>query len=248
VVTPKVIPTFTQVATICSGSSLSALPTTSNNGITGTWSPVINNSSTTTYTFIPTAGQCASTAQMTILILTGNATFITNSFSNNSFGSYSINDPIQFTNLSSPGFISIRWDFGDGTLSNEENPLHTFIREDSYEIIQTVTYPFGCVYTNHITLIIDKGYKLIVPTGFTPNENVLNDYFAPEFIGLKAIQFDVYDTWGELIYSEFGDRIKGWDGKINSQEAENGNYYFTLSAKTFYGTTINLHNPFVLIK
>jgi gliding motility-associated-like protein len=240
VVTPKVIPIFTPVAAICSGSTLPVLPTTSDNGITGTWSPAINNTSTTTYTFIPTAGQCASTVQMTIGILTGNATFITNSFSNNSFGSYSINDPIQFTNLSSPGFISIRWDFGDGTISNEENPLHIFIREDSYEIIQTVTYPFGCVYTNHITLIM--------PTGFTPNENVQNDYFAPEFIGLKSIQFDVYDTWGELIYSEFGDRIKGWDGKIKGKEAENGNYYFTLSAKTFYGTTINLHNPFVLIK
>jgi gliding motility-associated-like protein len=87
-----------------------------------------------------------------------------------------------------------------------------------------------------------------MPTGFTPNENVQNDYFAPEFLGLKAIQFDVYDTWGELIYSEYGDRIIGWDGKIKGKEAENGNYYFNLSAKTFYGTTINLQNPFVLIK
>ncbi|MBY0486172.1 MAG: hypothetical protein K2P85_03120, partial [Flavobacteriaceae bacterium] len=32
-------PTFTQVANICSGATLSALPTTSTNGITGTWSP-----------------------------------------------------------------------------------------------------------------------------------------------------------------------------------------------------------------
>jgi gliding motility-associated-like protein len=248
VVTPKETPTFTQVATICSGSTLSALPTTSNNGITGTWSPAINNTSTTTYTFIPTVGQCASTVQMTIVILIGNATHTSNSYSNSSFGSYSINDPVQFTNLSIPGFINIKWDFGDGTFTNEENPLHIFIREGSYEIIQTVTYPFGCVYKNYITLIIDKGYKLIMPTGFTPNENVQNDYFAPEFLGLKAIQFDVYDTWGELIYSEYGDRIIGWDGKIKGKEAENGNYYFNLSAKTFYGTTINLQNPFVLIK
>jgi gliding motility-associated-like protein len=248
VLTPKETPTFTQVASICSGASLSALPTTSNNGITGTWLPAINNTATTTYTFVPTAGQCASTVQMTIVILNGNATYTSNSYSYSSFGSYSINDPVQFTNLSIPGFINIKWNFGDGTFTNEENPLHTFIREGSYEIIQTVTYPFGCVYTNYITLIIDKGYKLIMPTGFTPNENVQNDYFAPEFLGLKAIQFDVYDTWGELIYSEFGDRIKGWDGKIKGQEAENGNYYFNLSAKTFYGTTINLQNPFVLIK
>jgi gliding motility-associated-like protein len=248
IVNPNIIPTFTQVASICTGSTLSALPTTSNNGVIGTWVPAINNTTTTVYTFIPASGQCATQATMTIVVTNGNATYTSNSYSYSSFGSYSINDPVQFTNLSIPGFINIKWNFGDGTFTNEENPLHTFIREGSYEIIQTVTYPFGCVYTNYITLIIDKGYKLIMPTGFTPNENVQNDYFAPEFLGLKEIQFDVYDTWGELIYSEYGDRIIGWDGKIKGKEAENGNYYFNLSAKTFYGTTINLQNPFVLIK
>ncbi|MEY3084206.1 MAG: putative adhesin, partial [Bacteroidota bacterium] len=37
-VSPITTPTFTQVAAICSGGSLSALPTTSNNSISGTWS------------------------------------------------------------------------------------------------------------------------------------------------------------------------------------------------------------------
>jgi uncharacterized protein (TIGR02145 family) len=67
-VNPNVNPTFNAVASICSGASLSALPTTSNNGITGTWSPALNNTATTTYTFTPTAGQCASTAMMTITV------------------------------------------------------------------------------------------------------------------------------------------------------------------------------------
>ena len=35
---------------------LGALPTTSNNGITGTWAPAINNTATTTYTFTPAVG------------------------------------------------------------------------------------------------------------------------------------------------------------------------------------------------
>ena len=76
VVNPIVTPTFTQVAAICSGASLNALPTTSNNSITGTWSPALNNTATTTYTFTPTAGQCASTATMTITVnpLTNNTT------------------------------------------------------------------------------------------------------------------------------------------------------------------------------
>jgi serine protease inhibitor len=41
------------------------LPTTSNNGITGVWSPQFDPNNTTTYTFEPDDGQCASTAEMT---------------------------------------------------------------------------------------------------------------------------------------------------------------------------------------
>ncbi len=49
-------------------AALSALPTTSNNGITGTWAPALNNTATTTYTFTPTAGQCATTTTLTITV------------------------------------------------------------------------------------------------------------------------------------------------------------------------------------
>ena len=68
--TPLITPTFTAVATICSGGTLSSLPTTSLNGITGTWSPALNNTATTTYTFTPTTGLCATTATMTITVNT----------------------------------------------------------------------------------------------------------------------------------------------------------------------------------
>jgi hypothetical protein len=67
-VTPNVTPTFTAVSAICAGATLSALPTTSTNGITGTWSPALNNAATTTYTFTPTAGQCATTTTLTITV------------------------------------------------------------------------------------------------------------------------------------------------------------------------------------
>jgi hypothetical protein len=67
-VSPKTTPTFTQVAAVCSGATISALPTTSTNAVTGTWSPAINNLATTLYTFTPTAGLCANTATMTITV------------------------------------------------------------------------------------------------------------------------------------------------------------------------------------
>lgn len=68
VVNPNITPTFAAVGPYCSGAVIPALPTTSQNGITGTWAPAINNTSTTTYTFTPTAGQCATTQTLTITI------------------------------------------------------------------------------------------------------------------------------------------------------------------------------------
>ena len=66
-VNPATVPTFTQIPPICSGGSIS-LPSSSNNTISGTWSPAINNTATTTYTFTPTAGQCASNVDMTVTV------------------------------------------------------------------------------------------------------------------------------------------------------------------------------------
>ena len=61
-------PTFNPVAPICAGATLTSLPTTSLNGIVGTWSPALNNTVTTVYTFTPNAGQCATTTTLTITV------------------------------------------------------------------------------------------------------------------------------------------------------------------------------------
>ncbi len=68
IVNPNVTPTFNPIAAICAGGALNALPTTSTNLITGTWSPALNNQQTTTYIFTPTAGVCATTATLTVTV------------------------------------------------------------------------------------------------------------------------------------------------------------------------------------
>ena len=67
-VDPAVNPTFTAVPAICSGEIITPLPTTSNNAINGAWSPALNNTTTTLYTFTPTAGQCANTTTLSITV------------------------------------------------------------------------------------------------------------------------------------------------------------------------------------
>ncbi len=67
-VTNPVTPNFVTPAPICTGESILPLPTTSGNGIVGSWSPALNNTSTTTYTFTPNAGQCATNQTLTITV------------------------------------------------------------------------------------------------------------------------------------------------------------------------------------
>ena len=78
--TINIPPAFSSVASICNGATLAPLPTTSTNAITGTWSPALNNTATTTYLFTPDSGQCAFTATTTITVkpvINANVTFPT---------------------------------------------------------------------------------------------------------------------------------------------------------------------------
>lgn len=73
-VNPAVTPTFNPIAPFCAGSAAPILPTTSTNGITGSWNPaVVNNTTSDIYTFTPDAGQCASTVNMSITVTTPSA-------------------------------------------------------------------------------------------------------------------------------------------------------------------------------
>jgi len=45
---------------------------------------------------------------------------------------------VQFTDFSSSGTTNWRWDFGDGTTSTQENPLHNFPMTGSYEVCLTI--------------------------------------------------------------------------------------------------------------
>jgi hypothetical protein len=71
-VSPQLTPTFTPIGTLCQGATAPNLGLTSSNGITGTWSPSsISTSSagTSSYTFTPAAGQCASVATLSVTVI-----------------------------------------------------------------------------------------------------------------------------------------------------------------------------------
>lgn len=68
-VTEEIVPEFIQIEPQCYGTEFT-LPTESNNGITGSWTPAIDNTQTTTYTFHPDNTDCvAQGIMMTVEIV-----------------------------------------------------------------------------------------------------------------------------------------------------------------------------------
>jgi len=61
-----VTPSFNTAGPFCAGAVIPALPSQSTNGISGSWSPALNNTATTTYTFTPNTGQCATPTTLTV--------------------------------------------------------------------------------------------------------------------------------------------------------------------------------------
>jgi len=113
-VTPPVTPTFSFGTTYCTGVTIPPLPTTSDNGITGTWSPALSNTLSQTYTFTPNPGQCASAypAAITIDKCCYDVDFC-----------YTVeNKTLRFTSVTpsanvAPCTYNYRWIWGDGTTS-----------------------------------------------------------------------------------------------------------------------------------
>ncbi|HLY69982.1 MAG TPA: T9SS type A sorting domain-containing protein, partial [Puia sp.] len=70
-ITSTVTPTFAAIATQCLNAKPPALPTKSNNGISGTWNPSAISTTSTgskTYTFTPASGQCALAASISVTV------------------------------------------------------------------------------------------------------------------------------------------------------------------------------------
>jgi subtilisin-like proprotein convertase family protein len=85
----KLTPIFNQIPDICPGDSIS-LPSVSLNGISGTWSPAVNNRATTTYTFTPSeeGENCVVNATMTVKVLPCNSTSQLRVFPNPATGGF----------------------------------------------------------------------------------------------------------------------------------------------------------------
>ncbi|PWH84994.1 HYR-like domain-containing protein [Brumimicrobium oceani] len=117
---PVLIPIFDSIPPVCQGTNV-ALPTTSNNGISGIWSPVFNSQATTTYNFSPSSAFCADTIQITVQIVPQTLPTFTLP------DSICINDALTFPLVSNNG-ISGTW---SPAFDNQNTTTYTFTPDSS---------------------------------------------------------------------------------------------------------------------
>jgi len=180
----------------------------------------------------------------------GIADFTLNSLNSDFCGIFAIDDPVNFQNTSFGDVVNFTWNFGDGSapLSGVDAPTHIYNQLGEYTIDLTVEDAYGCFDTYSETIKVTKGYEIVLPNAFTPNGDGINETMRPVFSCMTNVQMGIYDTWGSLLYAEEGDTITGWDGTIDGNPVENGNYIMVVTAETFNGQVIEMNGPVTLIK
>jgi gliding motility-associated-like protein len=212
VVTPKTTPTFTQVAAICLGEIIPALTTSSIEGISGTWSPAINNATTTEYTFTPATGECAIPTTMTIDVK--ETPEFTISEGCNGFN-YTLTMEHQYTN--SPSFTWFNSDLE--VIGNDETIT---ITEDGIYYAELAVN--GCSIQNPIT--VTEAFCTI-QKGISPNDDGSNDSFDLSNLNVKQLQ--IFNRHGIEVYSR-NNYTNEWYGTSNDgKELPDATYYYVIN-------------------
>jgi len=192
----SVTPQFNLNNIYCEGATIPSLPTISEEGISGVWSPVLNSNQTTTYTFVPVAGQCATTSALTITI---NPFPIPTGDSNQSFNSNSTIADI----VVSPATVLWYASSQDALSSSNQLPLNTQLQNGfTYYAVNdngqcrsqpfpvTVSFNLGTNINNFLTF---KYYPNPVSSFLTITANN----------SIKSVE--VYNLLGQLLINKFFD-------------------------------------------
>jgi len=116
------------------------------------------------------------------------------------------------------------WTFGDGSSSADSNPVYTYESAGQFIVVLVVANEHGCVDSTMRYVQIMHNISFYVPNAFTPGNDGMNDSFGPTGVGIKSIQFYIYDRWGKMVfYSESMENR--WDGKINGNIPKTNSVY-----------------------
>lgn len=98
----------------------------------------------------------------------------------------------------------------------------------SYPVLLVVRTAAGCADTVRSTIVITENGVIEMPNIFSPNGDGHNDRFLPLDLTGVAGQLEIYNRWGQLIYSTSA-LEQGWNGKVDGTDAPDGTYYYVVT-------------------
>lgn len=109
-----------------------------------------------------------------------------------------------------------------------------------------VTNIFGCKDSAEREVHV-KGEHIYIPTAFTPNGDGLNDTFKPYGAGIKSWHLEIYNRWGQLVFS--GDEHgNGWDGHFEYLPVPDEAYIYLCEGSGFSGKRFALKGMITIIR
>jgi gliding motility-associated-like protein len=134
---------------------------------------------------------------------------------------------------------------GDVDLTETSNVV-TVSPSVTTDFLVTITTPDGCTYEDRIRIeVIFQEMRL--PNTFTPNNDGLNDKFAPVYsdLSVEVVEFKVFDRWGELVHDNVSE---GWDGSLNGKNLPSDIYVYFVRLKYNDGTEELLKGDVALVR
>ncbi|MGZ4042125.1 MAG: T9SS type B sorting domain-containing protein [Bacteroidia bacterium] len=122
---------------------------------------------------------------------------------------------VDFTNTTKNApTVQWYWDFYSNgqAISIKENPTYVFPEIGNYFVFFKVVSDHGCIDSTIKKLTVSEDVTFYLPNSFTPNGDGVNEVFMPKSVGVKRFRMDIFDRWGQLIFST-NDITVGWDGK-----------------------------------
>ena len=160
-----------------------------------------------------------------------------------------VDEPLIFESAISEDFIAWEWDFGDGTKSQEKDPIHVYKNPGDFSVVLRAYDMFGCssVLSEEVKI---KEYDefFIMPNAFSPNGDGLNESFHPVMKGVTDYKMDIFNNWGEHLYSSAGRGGEGWDGHVNGQASPTGNYIYKVNYTTTKGEKVEKTGRVTLLR
>ena len=169
------------------------------------------------------------------------------------------NDEIRFLNYSTNA-VHFKWDFGDGSTSEEFEPGHIYAKYGNWNVRLEVLSDWGCsdsaTFYNALSGLM---YFISFPNAFIPNtQGPSGGYYSsksdeaalvfhPSSSGVSEYQLKIFSKLGIQIF-ESNDINLGWDGYNNGQLCEPGVYIWKVRGKFRNGEPILKMGDVTLLK